>query len=131
MKLKILLGCVALTTYLAFCTPVVLAEPQLVISAPITTISLDVNSLIRNAASKYGISYTDLYKTLYCESRLNPDAVGDHGTSFGVAQIHLPAHPDITKAEALDPTWAVNWAAQQFSTGGAGQWTCYGIIKNV
>lgn len=33
--------------------------------------------------------------------------VGDAGTSFGPFQIHLPAHPGVTPAEASDPRFAV------------------------
>jgi hypothetical protein len=63
--------------------------------------------------------------TLKCESKLNPAAVGDYGTSFGVAQIHLPAHPDITRAEALDPFFSINYAAREFAGGNASMWSCY------
>lgn len=36
-----------------------------------------------------------------------PFPTGDNGTSFGPFQIHLPAHPDVTQAQAQDPTSAV------------------------
>lgn len=35
-----------------------------------------------------------------------PWAPGDQGTSFGPWQIHLPAHPDVTRALAEDPRLA-------------------------
>ncbi len=76
-------------------------------------------------AAHYGTPAAPLLNTLKCESSLNPKAVGDHGTSFGVAQIHLPAHTDITKAEALDPLFAIDWAAKQFSEGHQNMWSCY------
>jgi hypothetical protein len=34
------------------------------------------------------------------ESGMNPNAVGDSGHSFGVFQIYLPAHPDMTEGKA-------------------------------
>lgn len=64
-------------------------------------------------------------QTLKCESSLNPRAIGDHGNSYGIAQIHLPSHKDITKEEALDPEFAIGWTAYQFSLGNHNQWTCY------
>lgn len=76
----------------------------------------------------YGVSSSTLYKVLNCESSLSPSAVGDKGTSYGVAQIHLPAHPEITKQQALDPEFAIGWAAKQFSQGKERMWSCYSML---
>lgn len=35
------------------------------------------------------------------------DYANGHATSFGAFQIHLPAHPGVTEAQADNPTWAV------------------------
>lgn len=60
------------------------------------------------------------------ESAGRPDAVGDQGSSFGLWQIHLPAHPDVSQACALDPACA---AAAVVRISGAGidwsPWTTY------
>lgn len=79
---------------------------------------------IRLEAQKWHVEGDYLLKTLECESGLNPNAVGDNGTSFGIAQIHLSAHPDISKTQALDPEFAVDYAAQQFALGHSSMWTC-------
>lgn len=104
----------------------------MLITAPaIADAPLDASSttaLIRAAAVKYGLNYDHFYRTLRCESGLNTNAIGDHGTSFGVAQIHLPAHPDITRQEAMNGRWSIEWAAEQFATGGAPMWSCYHIL---
>lgn len=55
------------------------------------------------------------------ESGGRPDAVGDGGTSLGLWQIHLPAHPDVSRACAVDPPCAAR-AAFQISRGGT-DWT--------
>lgn len=39
----------------------------------------------------------------------SPYPVGDHGTSLGPFQIHLPAHPEVTAAQANDPDFAVSY----------------------
>lgn len=39
-------------------------------------------------------------------STFNP---GDQGTSFGPFQIHLPAHPGVSAAEANNPSWAARY----------------------
>lgn len=53
------------------------------------------------------------------ESGWNASAVGDQGTSFGPFQIHLPAHPGVTVAQAEDPTWAVNYMYGEYAAGAA------------
>lgn len=51
------------------------------------------------------------------ESSWSTTAVGDNGTSFGPFQIHLPAHPGVSQAEAEDPTWAVNYMLPVYTAG--------------
>ena len=60
-----------------------------------------------------------------CESGWKPGAVGDGGRSFGLVQIHLPAHPDVSKAQALDPVFAINFIIKEFQAGNQWKWTCY------
>lgn len=45
----------------------------------------------------------------WMESGWNLTSVGDNGTSFGPFQIHLPAHPGVTKQQAEDPAFAVSY----------------------
>lgn len=94
----------------------------------------DVEDLIYQAEAKYNLKDDSLYETLKCESigwkngqSKIPHKGGPNGyeDSWGVAQIHLPAHKDITKEEALDPVFAVDWAASEFAAGRAYEWTCY------
>jgi hypothetical protein len=42
-----------------------------------------------------------------------------------VAQIHLPAHPEITLEDAFDPEWAIDWAAREFAEGRQLNWSCW------
>jgi hypothetical protein len=60
------------------------------------------------------------------ESGGNPNAIGDNGTSFGLWQIHLPAHPDISQADATNPLTAAQ-AAFRISNGGTNfrPWSTY------
>lgn len=52
------------------------------------------------------------------ESTWSP-ATGDHGTSFGPFQIHLPAHPGVSANEAKDPTFAVRYMLPSYEAGAA------------
>ena len=79
-----------------------------------------------------------LYETLKYESQgwknqqsTIPHAGGPNGLedSWGVCQIHLPDHPDITKEEALDPVFCVNWTIEQFKKGHADWWTGYRLYE--
>ena len=79
-------------------------------------------------AAKYKIDFNEFLAVAKCESSLKANAVGDKGTSFGVFQIHLPAHPTISKAQALDPWFNVEWSAKQFAKGNQKIWTCYRIL---
>lgn len=65
------------------------------------------------------------------ESGWNSDAVGDSGRSFGLAQIHLPAHPHITSAQAKDPKFALNFIVDEFKKGNQWKWTCWRAIYGV
>jgi hypothetical protein len=79
----------------------------------------------------YAIPHHELFDTLKCESGLNPHAVNledSHGGSFGVAQINVGSHPDISKAEMFDPIFSVSWAAREFSKGHAHQWSCFHAV---
>jgi hypothetical protein len=51
------------------------------------------------------------------ESGWSATAVGDQGTSFGPFQIHLPAHPGVSSAEAENPSWAVNYMLPAYEDG--------------
>ena len=50
---------------------------------------------------------------------------GEQEKSFGLSQIHLPDHPDISYEEATDPLFSIEWMVKEFSLGHASQWTCY------
>ena len=104
-------------------TPAMAAQVQPVIYTIFTA-----PTIVEAYAVKYGIPAKPLIDTLSCESHFNASAIGDKGKSFGVAQIHLPSHPNITKEQALDPLWAIDWTAQQFKAGKAKMWTCYRIL---
>lgn len=81
-------------------------------------------------SDKYNVSASLMAKVIYCESSNNPNAVGDNGTSFGVSQIHLPAHPHVTKEQAKDIPFAVEFMAKAFANGDEWMWSCYRIVDN-
>ncbi len=53
----------------------------------------------------------------------NPD--GSQENSWGIVQINLDQNPTITKAQAVDPSFALNFMASSWASGLASHWTCY------
>ena len=72
--------------------------------------------------------WPDLEKIVACESQFNPQAIGDHNKSFGIFQIHLPAHPTVSKAQAKNPFWSLAWAIDKYEKGEIGIWSCYKLL---
>lgn len=92
----------------------------------------NLEKLVLAIQAKYELS-SSFYRTLSCESAGFKDPAIQSGwyhngireESYGVAQINLPSHKDITKSQAIDPEWAVIWAAKEFKAGRQYQWSCW------
>lgn len=95
------------------------------LALPALASASSVSDLISLYASKYEVSEAVMTAVVRCESYFDPAAVGDSGQSFGLSQIYLPAHPDITKEQALDPDFALNFLAYHLSKEQGYLWTCY------
>jgi cell wall-associated NlpC family hydrolase len=69
---------------------------------------------IKQAAKANGLAWQPLAAIAHHESNLNPGAVGDQGTSFGLFQLHqggaLPAGTPTT--QATNPMWNASFAAR-------------------
>jgi len=59
------------------------------------------------------------------ESHGDPNAVGDGGSSYGLFQIHAPAHPDFDLSRAFDPAYNAQYAARLQASSGWGPWSTY------
>lgn len=82
-------------------------------------------ALVDRYSGIYGVDAYIMRRVIMCESGYDSKAVGDGGTSFGLSQIHLPAHPEITKEQAFNPEFAVEFMAKEMSAGRAWKWTCF------
>lgn len=87
---------------------------------------------VDEVALKYNVSSDKMWATILCESGASttiqsrhkrPD--GSREQSYGVAQIYLPAHTQITKEQAQDPRFAIDFMAKNFAEGNAHLWSCY------
>ena len=86
-----------------------------------------IKGRISYCASLYRVSEITMNIAVKCESQFHPNAVGDNGKSFGLVQIYLPAHPQISKEEAMDVDFALDFLAKNLKAGRSGMWTC---LKN-
>jgi hypothetical protein len=77
----------------------------------------------------YGVSSTTMRQIVHDESGFNQYAKGDFSkgapTSFGLVQIHAPAHKDISISQMYSPFFALNYLASQLKAGNCKLWsTC-------
>lgn len=75
------------------------------------------------------ISPSTVLSVISCESSWDIHAVGDHGTSFGLVQIHLPAHPDVTREMAEDPEFAISFLVRNLAEGNGDMWSCFKMLN--
>jgi soluble lytic murein transglycosylase-like protein len=91
----------------------------------ISAIVENYDPVIEYWADFYGTPADEIKQTIQCESRGDPTAVGDSGESLGLAQIHLPDHPNITISEALDPYFSIKYMASHWYSD---HWTCAKLL---
>lgn len=71
--------------------------------------------LLRARATAAGSGMPDhqLARQKTWESANDPNAIGPDGHDHGLLQIRLTSHPDVSLAEAVDPAFALSWAASR------------------
>ena len=81
----------------------------------------EINQMIISAAKEQNL-IPDLLAALFTQEtgRFNPEVIygpqgyGPEGRQdFGIGQINEYWHPEVTREQALDPTFAIPWAAKQ------------------
>ena len=94
-----------------------------------------VDELISFYSKKYSVSEKVMIDIIQCESKFIVDVQsfhinkdGEQEDSWGLSQIHLPSHPNITKEQAIDPEFAIEFLAKNLSLENAWMWTCWRII---
>lgn len=82
-----------------------------------------ISEIIDEKALQYNVSATRLTFFIKCESNFNPKALNPNGEfSIGLSQINLEAHTNITREQAEDPDFAINFMAENFSKGKYNMW---------
>lgn len=96
---------------------------------------------IHEYADKYSVSYSKLYNAIDCETagtfypaiqskvkykfsdKKRGIVKGTYEESYGLAQIHLPDHPDITLEQTNDIDFSINYMASNLVRG-KNLWSC-------
>src|SRR3990167_114172 len=77
-------------------------------------------NVVYQKAKVYGVSGYQMERTIECESRFNNIQStayknGVREDSWGIAQIHLPSHSEVSRLEAMNEEFAIEWMAQNFN----------------
>lgn len=129
----------ALALVLAILIPEKSIIQQNTVDAVVTTATKptkeEVIEKIKFYSHKYGVSYQWMYAGVKCETANTFDTEiqstvrynfsdpkrgivkGEREKSFGLAQIHLPDHPNITLEQAQDADFALDFMAEHLSRG--------------
>lgn len=139
MPIQSILASLVVTLHLLSATMAQTADaasiPRIASTTPLAT-QADISAYIQQEASDYGVDPNMALKVANAESGLQPDIqsqykdpTGPNGRedSWGIFQIHLPAHKEVTHAEAIDPAFNIEWSMKEMSKDGSCKiWTtCY------
>lgn len=108
---------------LAFTIKTATANAVTIQQVPISPQVKTIEQLIDEKALQYNVSASRLTFFIKCESNFNPKALNPNGEfSVGLSQINLEAHTNITREQAEDPEFAINFMALNFSKGKYNMW---------
>ena len=115
-------------------------QPQFLPEKVIIQPALTVKEKIKVKAFQYEVSPRLMEEIVNCESNgsttiqsrhiYTSNKYGKIGTremSYGLVQIHLPAHPEITKEQAMNADFALDFLAKNLKAGKGKMWSCYPI----
>jgi len=100
----------------------------------------ELEALLLKETKAQGVSYETAHNIITCESNWNPEVqsnyfykvdrpdwgilAGERELSFGLVQIHLSSHRNITKEQALDPIFSIKFLVNEMAKGNQKIWTC-------
>jgi len=87
----------------------------------------DIINLIGLYAEKYQVDEFIIKQVVWHESHYNRYDIGDDGNAYGLVQINRIYHPNITKEQAQDPHFALDFLAKSIKNGQGRKWTGYRV----
>ena len=112
------------SVYPATVTPVI--EQPLIAPVATTTSIQDKISFYANKHHLEAYKASQLVSTIKCESNFNPIAVSPTN-DYGIAQINLPTWK-ITKQQAFDVDYSLDFMADKFEHHQEYNWICYRLL---
>lgn len=98
-----------------------IAPREVLIESKINWTQDRIKQEVKEQAKKYNVPYQEMWDTILCESgastTIQSHYIRKDGTrekSFGLAQIHLPDHPNVTKEQAINPEFAIQFMAENW-----------------
>ena len=99
-------------------------------------LTFEPETTINQLVNHYGADLSEntrreIIETIRCESGFVPQQSkhitksGVRERSFGIVQIHLPSHPAVTEAQAMDVDYSVQFITEAFRRGQQRWWTCW------
>ena len=94
----------------------------------------DTISVIESLSSEYGVSSSTMKKVVTCETGNNIASTsiqswsmwhGVEENSWGLAQIDLDYHPEISRKQAQDPIFSLSYLARSLANDQGSMWSCY------
>lgn len=95
---------------------------------PVVPAKVAYQLLANQISAQYAVPAANVKKIIKCESNWSVEAhqVSSRESSYGLVQINLKAHKDITIDQAKDPGFAITYLAKNMAKGNAPQmwYTC-------
>lgn len=119
-------------------TIAVLPKPDEATPKRIEIKPMSIKEIFAHVAKERGFNVLLATEIARCESTYQAvqsfiiNKKGIREESYGPVQIHLPDHPEITKEEALDPWFSVNFLIDEVNAGRLWKWNgsrgCWGHV---
>lgn len=89
-----------------------------------------IEEIVNYYATIYDVDADKMINTIKCESQFhnvqsNIVKNGIREDSWGIVQINMYYNPTVSKEQALDPHFAIEWMAKEFKANHQSKWTCY------
>lgn len=107
-------------------TSLIILSSKVKAEAPIIKIPETIPEKITYYSELYNVSEVQMTRIIKCESSFRPSAtnITKWESSYGLVQINLKAHKNITIEQATDPDFAINFLAENLSQGRSYMWSC-------
>lgn len=112
---------VVISLFLIWQTNIAIAQPIDPKALYVSLTKKEIQERVNKYAKQYAISAYQMMRTIECESgfeNIQSSVIknGIREDSWGLVQIYLPVHPEITREQALDPDFSIEWMAKNWYT---------------